>query len=109
MGRPNKVNTRESESQTNGIANTKKCGGIFPGEKWLDRKIREATQELSTRFQEHIGDLQNEVTALKTTIDQIEKENDTLNDLQQVSETALEQLQSDVKQLQEEKRKTNMK
>ncbi len=90
----NSCATRDSESQTNGIASTNKCGGIFPGEKWLENKIREAMENLTIKFQEQIDSLQNEVTAMKSNIAQIEKEKNTLNDLQQVADTAIEQLQS---------------
>ncbi len=94
MGLQRNETTRDSESQTNGIANTNKCGGIFPGEKWLENKISEAMDKLTIRFQEQIGSLQNEITGMKSNIAQIEKDKNTLNDLQQVSDAAIEQLQS---------------
>ena len=41
MGRPKAKKTRESEAQTNGVPSTAEQGGIFPGEAWLKKKIRE--------------------------------------------------------------------
>ncbi len=97
-----KDKTRESETQTNGIANSSKCGGIFPGEKWLEMKIREATDQLSSTFHEQISSMQQEIQCLKTSINKLEKEKESLNDLQQVSDAALEQLQTEFQSFQEE-------
>ncbi len=93
--------TRESETQTNGIANSNKCGGIFPGEKWLEMKISEAIKEISASFHEQICSMQGEIQSLKSSINELTMGKETLNDLQQVSDAALEQLQTESQSFQE--------
>ncbi len=93
--------TRDSETQTNGIANSSKCGGIFPGEKWLEMKISEATKQISALFHEQICSMQEEIEGLKSSINELTKEKETLNDLQQVSDATLEQLQTEFQSFQE--------
>ncbi len=100
MGRPTKEKTRESECQTNGVACSSECGGIFPGEKWLEKKIKEATEKLSATFQEQVSKLQKEILELKSTIDLLERSSNSLNDLQQVTDTAVEQLQVELESFQ---------
>ena len=90
MGRPKKTITRDSECQTNAVPNTTECGGIFPGEKWVVKKIKEV---FTTMFDDQVRSLQNEISDLKSTVVQLENDKNTLNDLQQVTDTALEQLQ----------------
>ncbi len=95
----NQYKTRESECQTNGIASTVKSGGIFPGEKWVEQKIRDMAKELT----ENCGD---EIKELKSKIKQLESDTDALNDLQQVSDTAFEELQKKFESFQEMHEKT---
>ncbi len=93
--------TRESECQTNGIASTVKCGGIFPGEIWVEQKIRDMTKTLMDSYQTEIEELKSKITKL-------ENDRDTLNDLQQVSDTALEELQNKFELFEEKHEKTVM-
>ncbi len=93
MGSPVTDKTRDSETQTN--------GGIFPGEKWLEMKISEATKQISALFHEQICSMQEEIEGLKSSINELTKEKETLNDLQQVSDATLEQLQTEFQSFQE--------
>ncbi len=46
MGRSKAKKTRESEAQTNGIPSTVEQGGIFPGEAWLIKQIKEEASKI---------------------------------------------------------------
>ncbi len=73
MGRSKAKKTRESEVQTNGIPNSIEQGGIFPGEAWLIKKIKEETmkilgeelQKFKEETEKTIQDLKDEVSAAK--------------------------------------------
>ncbi len=73
MGRSKAKKTRESEVQTNGIPNSIEQGGIFPGEAWLMKKIKEEAMKICgeelQKFKEEtektIHDLKDEVSAAK--------------------------------------------
>ncbi len=71
MGRQKK--TRESEVQTNGVPNSVEQGGIFPGEAWVLKKIKEEAIKIlgehMKKYKEEtdktIQDLKEEVKAVK--------------------------------------------
>ena len=74
-------------------------------DKWIEHKIQEGIENFVTKFRSEVEDqmsqLKSEVANLKSEVEHLAKANDSLNDLQQCSETTIEQLQSEIKDLEE--------
>ncbi len=73
MVKPKKTASRDSEAQTNGIPDSNQKGGVFPGEKWLVKKIKQEfdvmvkqlEEDLQKKFEERIQSMKEEIEKLQ--------------------------------------------
>ncbi len=72
---------------------------------WVEHQIKEGIEnfvsKFKSQFEDQLSQLQSDIENLKLTVDHLTKENETLNNLQQASDCAVEQLQDRVNDLEE--------
>ena len=82
---------------------TKGCQTDY--DTWIEHQIQEGIEKLSSKlkseFEDQLSKLKSHIENLESSVEHLTRENESLNNLQQASESTIEQLQSQVEGLEE--------